>query len=102
MNILKEVKCFKEMKGLNSFKEVKNLEEMKGLESLQVKAEAYLEPKRASMMELFFVNLVNGLQFLQNKLHHMCSTPFLIDLTTAKVEEIIVTVTTRSISCSIL
>ena len=90
------------MKGLNSFKEVKNLEEMKGLESLQVKAEAYLEPKRASMMELFFVNLVNGLQFLQNKLHHMCSTPFLIDLTTAKVEEIIVTVTTRSISCSVL
>ena len=32
---------------------------MKSLKSLQVKAEAYLEPKRASMMELF-VNILNG------------------------------------------
>ena len=32
---------------------------MKGLKSLQVKAEAYLEPKRVSMMELF-VNVVNN------------------------------------------
>ena len=38
---LTEVKCFKEMKGLKSF---------------QVKAEAYLEPKRASMMKLFGEN----------------------------------------------
>ena len=30
--------------------EVKYFKEMKGLKSLQVKAEAYLEPKRASMM----------------------------------------------------
>ena len=36
---LKEVKCFKEMKDLKS---------------LQVKAEAYLEPKRASMMKIFW------------------------------------------------
>ena len=32
--------------------------------SLQVKAEAYLEPKWASMME-FFVNIHNGLLFPQ-------------------------------------
>ena len=30
--------------------EVKYFKEMKGLKSLQVKAEAYLEPKRASRM----------------------------------------------------
>ena len=29
---------------------------MKGLKSLQVKAEAYLKPKRASMMKLFGKN----------------------------------------------
>ena len=33
--------------------EVKYFKEMKGLKSLQVKAEAYLEPQRASMMKLF-------------------------------------------------
>ena len=33
-----------------------------------LKAEAYLEPKQASMMKLF---LVNNLLFLQKKLHHM-------------------------------
>ena len=37
----KKVKCFKEIK------------EITGLKSLQVKAEAYLEPKRTSMMEVF-------------------------------------------------
>ena len=29
---------------------------MKGLKILQVKAEAYLEPKQATMMELFYEN----------------------------------------------
>ena len=37
---------------------------MKGLKSFHVKAKAYLEPKRASMMELF-VNIVNGWLFSQ-------------------------------------
>ena len=36
--------------------EVKYFKEMKGLESLQVKVEAYLEPKRASMMKLLCEN----------------------------------------------
>ena len=35
---------------------VKYLKKMKGLKSLQVKAEAYLEPQRASMMKLFCEN----------------------------------------------
>ena len=42
------------------------------LKSLQ-KAEAYLETKRASTMELFS-NILNGLQFSQYKLHHRSST----------------------------
>ena len=47
---LKEVKCFKN----NRFQEpyIKYFKEIKRLRSLQ-KAEAYLEPKRASAMELF-------------------------------------------------
>ena len=46
-NELKEVKYFKEITDLKShFKEIKRSK------SLQ-KAEAYLEPKRASTMELF-------------------------------------------------
>ena len=52
---------------------VNYLKEIKGLNSLQVKAESHLEPKRASMMELF-VNLDNGLLLLQWKLHHRCLT----------------------------
>ena len=50
----------------NKFSKVKSklLKKIKGLKSLQVKAEAYLEPKRASTMELF-VNIVNGLILLQ-------------------------------------
>ena len=44
-------------------KEVKYFKEIKLLKSLQ-KAEAYLEPKQASMMELF-VNILNGLLFWQ-------------------------------------
>ena len=39
---LKEVKYFQEIKDFKSF-----------IKCLQVKAEAYLEPKAASMMELF-------------------------------------------------
>ena len=49
---LKEVKYFKEITDLKNLK-CKNFKEIKRLKSLQVKAEAYLEPKRASMMELF-------------------------------------------------
>ena len=44
--------------------EVKYFKEMKGLKSLQVKAQAYLEPKRASMIS-FFVKTVNNLLFSQ-------------------------------------
>ena len=36
--------------------EVKYFKEMKGLKSLQVKAETYLKPKRATMMKLFCEN----------------------------------------------
>ena len=45
---LKEVKYFKEITDFES----QNVKETKRLKSLQ-KAEAYLEPKRASTMELF-------------------------------------------------
>ena len=37
----------------HELKELKKFEEIKGLKSLQVKAEAFLELKQASMMELF-------------------------------------------------
>ena len=52
---LKVVKYFKKMITLNKFLEsynVKSFKEIKRLKSLQ-KAEVYLEPKRASTMELF-------------------------------------------------
>ena len=52
------------MNRKNRFQErdnVKSFKEIKRLKSLQ-KEEAYLEPKRASMMELF-VNILNGLLF---------------------------------------
>ena len=48
----KEVKYFKEIPFLESYN-VKYSKEIKRLKSLQ-KAEAYLEPKEASMMELFW------------------------------------------------
>ena len=48
---LMEVKCFKNIRFQDSY--VKYFKEIKSLKSLQ-KAEAYLEPKRASTMELFF------------------------------------------------
>ena len=51
---LKEVKYFREITGFKSL-------EIERLKSLQ-KSEAYLEPKRASTMELF-VNILNGLLF---------------------------------------
>ena len=52
---LKVVKYFKKIITLNKFLEsynVKSFKEIKRLKSLQ-KAEVYLEPKRASTMELF-------------------------------------------------
>ena len=45
-----EVKCFKNNRFQESY--VKYFKEIKRLKSLQ-KAEAYLEPKQASAMELF-------------------------------------------------
>ena len=45
----------------DELKEVKYFKEIKRLKSLQ-KAEAYLEPKRGSTMDLF-VNILNGLLF---------------------------------------
>ena len=48
---LKEVKCFKNNKFPESY--VKYFKEIERLKSLQ-KAEAYLKPKRASTMELFW------------------------------------------------
>ena len=55
-NELKEVKYFKEITDFKSFIKWNALcfKEIKRLKSLRVKAEAYLEPKRASMMELFY------------------------------------------------
>ena len=44
------------------FCNVKYFKEIKRLKSLQ-KAEVYLEPERASTMESFFVNMLNGLLF---------------------------------------
>ena len=51
----------------NRFQEsynVKYFKEIKRLKSLH-KAEAYLEPKRVSTTELFFVNIFNDLLFSQ-------------------------------------
>ena len=54
---------FDELKEVNFFKEITDFKspEIERLKSLQ-KSEAYLEPKRASTMELF-VNILNGLLF---------------------------------------
>ena len=46
----------------SELEEVKYFKEMKSLKSLQVKAEAFVELKRASMMN-FFVKVVNNLLF---------------------------------------
>ena len=56
---------FDELKEVKHFNEInlKNLIMQNSLKSLQ-KAEAYLEPKQASMMELF-VNILNSSLFLQ-------------------------------------
>ena len=58
---LKEAKCFKEINRFQESFNVKYYRERKPLDSLQ-KAGAYLEPKRASPMELF-VNILNDLLF---------------------------------------
>ena len=55
--------------------EVKYFKGMKSLKSLQVKAEAYLEPKQASMMKLY-VKIFHDLISLQRRLHHRCLTWF--------------------------
>ena len=64
---LKEVKYFKEIANFKSrivtSYDVKYFKEIKRLKSLR-KAEAYLEPKRASTMELF-CEYTDGLLFLQ-------------------------------------
>ena len=64
---LKEVKYFKETANFKSrivtSYDVKYFKEIKRLKSLR-KAEAYLEPKRASTMELF-CEYTDGLLFLQ-------------------------------------
>ena len=57
---LKEVQYFKETTESNN---VKYFKKRKRLENLQ-KAKAYLEPKRASTMELF-VKILNDLLFFQ-------------------------------------
>ena len=49
---LKEVKYFREITGFKSLN-LRHIKEIKHLKSLE-KAEAYLEPKRASTMEFFF------------------------------------------------
>ena len=48
----KEVKCFKKIIYFKSLYNVKYFKEIKHLKRLQ-KAEAFLEPKRASTRELF-------------------------------------------------
>ena len=59
---LKKVKYFKEINVWSVLKS--KVLSKKGFKNLQVKAEAYLEHKRASKTELF-VNIVNGLLLLQ-------------------------------------
>ena len=54
------------------------LKKIKRLKSLQ-KAEVYLEPTRASTMELF-VNILNGFIFSQYKLYYRSSTGLYISL----------------------
>ena len=49
---LKEVKYFKKKNIFQEFYNVKYFKEIKRLKNLQ-RAEAYLEPKQASMMKLF-------------------------------------------------
>ena len=49
----KAVKYFKEITNFKSYN-WKYFKEIKRLKSLQVKAETYLEPKRASTIELFY------------------------------------------------
>ena len=61
---LKEVKDFTKNNRFQESFNVKFFKEMKRLKSLQLKAVSYLEPKRASMMELF-VNILNCLLFPQ-------------------------------------
>ena len=60
---LKEVKYFKKKNIFQEFYNVKYFKEIKRLKNLQ-RAEASLEPEQASMMD-FFVNIPNGLLFLQ-------------------------------------
>ena len=64
-----EVKCFKNNRFQESY--VKYFNEIKHLKSVQ-KAEAYLEPKRASTMELFFrIYLMD---------YYFCNKSFIIDV----------------------
>ena len=74
------------------------------MRSLQ-KAWAYLEPKQASTMESFLVNILIGLLFSQKKLYHKCSVGLDIGLRKywiyqgeAKVEQVIAIVTKGSVS----
>ena len=54
--------CFNELKEVKYFKKIKKLK------SLPVKADAYLEPNRASMMKIFFCgNIVKKLLFSLKK-----------------------------------
>ena len=62
---LKEVKYFKKNNRFQDSYNIKYFKEIKRLKSLQVLAEAYLEPKLASTMELFLLNILNGLPFSQ-------------------------------------
>ena len=58
---------FDELKEVKQFKEIKRLQNLR-------KAESYLEPKRATTMEIFCEYIFNGLLFSQWNLHHRCST----------------------------
>ena len=76
---LEEVKHFKEIIDFqNLILNVNYFKEIKRLKSLQ-KVEAHLEPKQASMIELF-VNILNGLLSLEKKHCHSCLTGLCIDL----------------------
>ena len=54
---LKEVKVLQRNHRFQESCNVKNVKEIKRLESLQVKTEAYLEPKQASTVELLGIYL---------------------------------------------
>ena len=64
----------------DQLKEIKHFKEVKSLKSVKVKAEAYVEPSWASVMELFSENSERLSAIFVRKLYSKCSTGFWIPL----------------------